>query len=216
MAPRSSVRDQRVRGPGRHSRSSTDSWSVASRLTRKRGPDVTGPVHHPGGGRRNTAPVIETRAARPGDDAALVAIDASTWTTAVSPAPPPALPRAFFGDRRDPADTVVAELDGTVAGYTALGNAIQLPSHAHVLEIAGLAVDPAAAGRGVGGRLVEAAVREARSRGARKVSLRVLGPNAVARRLYARCGFVEEGVLREEFLLDGAYVDDVLMARHLG
>ena len=56
---------------------------------------------------------------------------------------------------------------------------------------------------------------EAARRGARKVTLRVLGTNAVARRLYARCGFVEEGVLRDEFVLDGRFVDDVFMARFL-
>jgi len=76
-----------------------------------------------------------------------------------------------------------------------------------------VAVHPAATGQGVGRALVEASVGEATRRGARKVSLRVLGSNAVARRLYARCGFVEEGVLRAEFLLDGELVDDVLMAR---
>jgi RimJ/RimL family protein N-acetyltransferase len=43
----------------------------------------------------------------------------------------------------------------------------------------------------------------------------VLGTNSTARRLYSRCGFVEEGVLRAEFLLDGRYVDEVLMARFL-
>jgi hypothetical protein len=45
-----------------------------------------------------------------------------------------------------------------------------------------------------------------------KVTLRVLGHNVGARRLYERCGFVPEGVLRGEFLLEGRYVDDVLMA----
>jgi RimJ/RimL family protein N-acetyltransferase len=45
--------------------------------------------------------------------------------------------------------------------------------------------------------------------------LRVLGPNKAARQLYATCGFATEGVLREEFLLNGRYVDDILMARCL-
>jgi RimJ/RimL family protein N-acetyltransferase len=36
-----------------------------------------------------------------------------------------------------------------------------------------------------------------------------------ARRLYEACGFVEEGVLREELQLDGRLVDDVLLARSL-
>jgi ribosomal protein S18 acetylase RimI-like enzyme len=90
-----------------------------------------------------------------------------------------------------------------------------MPSHAHVLEIGGLAVDPVRQGAGVGRRLVEAAVQECRRRGARKVTLRVLGPNTAARRLYDSCGFQVEGVLREEFLLEDRYVDDVLMARQL-
>jgi ribosomal protein S18 acetylase RimI-like enzyme len=164
---------------------------------------------------RQAGRVIDVRGARPEDDAALVGIDDATWTSAVSPAPPPPSPRMFFGERTAPADVLVAELDGRVAGYATLRNPIPLPSHAHVLELNGLAVAPAAAGRGVGRWLVEAAVAEATARGARKLTLRVLGPNAVARRLYRRCGFVEEGVLREEFLLDGRYVDDVLMARTL-
>ncbi len=59
-------------------------------------------------------------------------------------------------------------------------------------------------------------VRQARGRGARKLSLRVLGFNVRARQLYESCGFRVEGVLRAEFYLDGRYVDDVLMAHRLG
>ena len=55
----------------------------------------------------------------------------------------------------------------------------------------------------------------ARARGARKLSLRVLGTNATAMRLYERLGFQVEGTLRDEFCIDGRYVDDVLMAKHL-
>jgi len=159
--------------------------------------------------------VIEIRTARPADAAPLAAIDAVTWTSATSPAGVPTAARPFFREQEDPADTLVAVSAGAVVGYAKLRNTLQVPSHAHVLEINGLAVDPDAAGRGIGRALVEAAVAEAAGRGARKVTLRVLGSNAVARRLYARCGFVEEGVLRDEFLLDGRFVDDVFMARFL-
>lgn len=110
---------------------------------------------------------------------------------------------------------LVAETGGVVSGYAKLGQPSPLPSHAHVLELGGLAVGPSHQRAGVGRRLVEAAVQEARSRGARKLSLRVLGPNTGARRLYASCGFVVEGVLAAEFLLDGHYLDDILMARDL-
>ena len=159
--------------------------------------------------------MIEIRTARPEDAAPLAAIDAVTWTAATSPAALPTEPRPFFREEEDPADTLVAVSDGAVLGYAKLRNTLQAPSHAHVLEINGLAVDPGAIGRGIGGALVEAAVAEAARRGARKVTLRVLGTNAVARQLYARYGFVEEGVLRDEFVLDGRFVDDVFMARFL-
>jgi ribosomal protein S18 acetylase RimI-like enzyme len=157
------------------------------------------------------------RPARPTDEADLARIDLATWTPATSPAPPPAEPAAyaFFDERTTPADVLVAELDGVVAGYVKLRPVTPLPSNAHVLQICGLGVDPARQGHGAGRALIEAAVRDARARGARKLTLRVLGHNAVARRLYERCGFGVEGVQVGEFLLGGAYVDDVLMARHL-
>lgn len=44
------------------------------------------------------------------------------------------------------------------------------------------------------------------------MTLRVLGPNQSARALYESCGFVLEGVLRGEFVLEGCEVDDELMA----
>jgi RimJ/RimL family protein N-acetyltransferase len=43
----------------------------------------------------------------------------------------------------------------------------------------------------------------------------VLATNAGARRLYERHGFEVEGTHREAFLLEGAYVDDLLMALDL-
>ncbi|CAM5731394.1 GNAT family N-acetyltransferase OS=Streptomyces tendae OX=1932 GN=GUR47_11530 PE=4 SV=1 [Streptomyces tendae] len=90
-----------------------------------------------------------------------------------------------------------------------------MPTNAHVLQIRGLAVAEEARGKGAGRALVRAAVAEARRRGARRISLRVLGPNTVARALYASEGFTVEGVLPGEFHLDGRYVDDVLMGQSL-
>jgi ribosomal protein S18 acetylase RimI-like enzyme len=84
-----------------------------------------------------------------------------------------------------------------------------------VLTVNGIAVDPGHRRAGVGRALIDAAAAEARARGARRLTLRVLGPNDGARRLYESAGFVVEGVQRDEFLLEGEYVDDVLMALDL-
>ena len=139
----------------------------------------------------HTVAVIEVRLASDSDGPSLARIDLATWTPAVSPAPPPADPTAyrFFNDRTLPSEVFVAELYDELAGWVKVQSPTSMPSHAHVLEIGGLAVDPVRQGAGVGRRLVEAAVQECRRRGARKVTLRVLGPNTAARLLYDRCGF---------------------------
>jgi len=159
--------------------------------------------------------VIEVRAAQPDDDGALAEVDAATWTPAVSPALEPDAGSVFFGERTKPEDVLVALVDGVAAGYVQLKQTSPIPPHEHVLLINGLAVHPDHQRSGIGRRLVEAAVEEAKRRGVRKLSLRVLSHNTAARQLYEAQGFVVEGVLRGEFLLDGSYVDDVLMARQL-
>jgi ribosomal protein S18 acetylase RimI-like enzyme len=160
--------------------------------------------------------MIAVRPARAADDPALAAIDAAAWSIRVTPAPARAAGSPFFNERTQPEHVLVAEADDVVAGYVMLHQSIPLASHEHVLEVNGLAVDPEQQGRGVGRRLMEEAKSAAVRRGASKLSLRVLAPNATARRLYEACGFTVEGVLVGEFSLNGELVDDVLMACRLG
>ena len=117
--------------------------------------------------------------------------------------------------RARPENTLVAVLEGRPAGLVAIVAPTPLASNRHVLEICLLAVEPARRGQGIGRALVEAAIAEARARGARRLTLRVLETNSRARLLYEAAGFEVEGVLRGEFLLAGRYVDDLLMARDL-
>lgn len=156
------------------------------------------------------------RAAHPSDERDLVLLDRDTWSHlhAVGPSPQPPY-EPFFRGRFGPPAHLVAEHEGRVVGYVRLGCPTELASHAHVQQIRGLAVAEEVRGRGVGRALVRAAVQEARDRGARRITLRVLGHNTTARVLYESEGFLVEGVLPEEFLLGGRYVDDVLMGRSL-
>jgi ribosomal protein S18 acetylase RimI-like enzyme len=160
--------------------------------------------------------VIDIRPAKPGDDRALGTLDRATWTTLTSPAPPPPEPDwSFLNEKVEIRDVIVAELDGEVAGYVRIGRVFPIAASDHVLMITGIAVDPACQRRGVGRALLGAAVVEARTRGARRLTLRVLAHNDAAVRLYEQGGFVVEGVLRGEFFLEGVYVDDLLMALDL-
>ncbi|WP_327716676.1 GNAT family N-acetyltransferase [Streptomyces sp. NBC_00490] len=150
------------------------------------------------------------------DEDTLGRLDRATWSTlhAVSPRPQPPY-EPFYGERFGPRDHLVAELDGVLVGYIRLGFPTPLACNAHVRQIQGLVVAEKARGAGVGRALLRAAQEEARRLGARRITLRVLGHNAPARGLYESEGFVVEGVLPEEFLLDGKYVDDVFMGRSL-
>ncbi|GGS95929.1 GNAT family N-acetyltransferase [Streptomyces chromofuscus] len=161
-------------------------------------------------------PVPYIRHARYADEEALGRLDRRCWSVLHSVQPRPGPPyEPFFNDRFGPLDHLVADLAGEVVGYIRLGFPTSLVSNAHVRQIQGLAVSEEARGAGVGRALLRAVQDEARRQGARRVTLRVLGHNTPARELYESEGFVVEGVLPEEFLLDGEYVDDVLMGRFL-
>ncbi|QIS09368.1 GNAT family N-acetyltransferase [Nocardia arthritidis] len=147
------------------------------------------------------------------DEPALARINWRTWSpiSEITPRPVPETP--FFGESTRPEQCLIAEFDGQSVGYVRLVQPIPVASVAHVRQIQGLAVETHVRGRGIGGALLEAAVAETRRQGANRLTLRVLATNTNARRLYERMGFVVEGVLRGEFHIDGAYVDDILMAR---
>ncbi|WP_327236944.1 GNAT family N-acetyltransferase [Streptomyces sp. NBC_01317] len=150
------------------------------------------------------------------DDEALGRLDRETWSPlhAVHPRPrPPYEP--FYDDRHRPEEHLVAEIGDRLVGYVRIGRPTPLACNAHVRQIQGLAVRESARGHGVGRALLRAAALHARNQGARRLTLRVLGHNLPARRLYEAEGFAVEGVLPGEFLLDGEYVDDVLMGRSL-
>jgi ribosomal protein S18 acetylase RimI-like enzyme len=151
------------------------------------------------------------------DDAELGELERDTWSPLHAVMERPREPfDPFFDARHRPEDFLVAEVDGRVAGFVRVAPPTPLAANAHVRQIQGLAVSEWARGRGAARALLRTAVVLARAQGARRLTLRVLGHNTPARGLYEAEGFVVEGVLPGEFLLEGRYVDDVLMGRSLG
>ncbi|MGB9377630.1 MAG: GNAT family N-acetyltransferase [Mycobacteriales bacterium] len=158
---------------------------------------------------------LQVLPARPGDDAALLDLDRQCWSLSASVVPAPSPDARFFGPAESPADVLVAVSHAFVVGYVRLRVPTALSSNAHVQQVQGLGVHPQYRRQGVARALLFAAMELARSRGARKVSLRVLATNEPARQLYESVGFTMEGLLSDEFMLGGSYVNDVLMARFL-
>ena len=158
---------------------------------------------------------VHVRPATSADERALLALDRIAWSTESG------FPSVFareqgivFSERTPPESFLVAELDGAVVGYIRVEPKYPpLPEAAHVFGIRGLAVDPRVRRGGVASALLVAAEELARSRGGRKLSLNVFGGNDRAQRLYARHGYVLEGRHQEEFFIDGAYVDDLTLAK---
>ena len=156
----------------------------------------------------------QVRVATAEDGPAILRIDRDGFSPVHSPGRAPAEDADPFA-HHDPDDVLVAEVDGAVIGYLTLGHPTPLASNTHVWQVQALAVHPDARRHGAARALLRAGIDEARRRGGRRLTLRVLGGNEPAQRLYASEGFEVEGVQRGEFVLDGQEVDDVMMARRL-
>ena len=115
-------------------------------------------------------------------------------------------------DKRHP--VLVAERAGTVAGWGSLNVFNPRPAYAHVADFS-IYVGREARGAGIGKALLAALIERARELGYHKLVLAAFPSNEAGMRLYTRFGFREVGVYREQGLLDGAWVDVVIMERLL-
>jgi L-amino acid N-acyltransferase YncA len=115
-------------------------------------------------------------------------------------------------DERHP--VLVAEKEGAVAGWGSLNVFNPRPAYAHVADFS-IYVGQEARGAGIGKALLAALIARARELGYHKLVLAAFPHNEAGMCLYARFGFREVGVYREQGLLDGAWVDVVIMERLL-
>ncbi len=106
---------------------------------------------------------------------------------------------------------LVAEWDGTIAGFASL--TLYAGRRAHAASF-GIAVDPEFAGRGIGSELLSAIIDLGEQwYGIKRLELKVLVENERAIRLYKRFGFEIEATHRQYAQRAGRYVDAYTMAR---
>jgi len=110
---------------------------------------------------------------------------------------------------------VLVDDDGRVVGH--LGSHRSYPRAPDVLTF-GMGVLPETRGSGGGAMLLEALVEHARADpGIHRLELEVFPDNGRAVALYARCGFVVEGLKREHWpRKDGTRRDSLIMAMIVG
>jgi RimJ/RimL family protein N-acetyltransferase len=109
---------------------------------------------------------------------------------------------------------VVAVVDAQVIGWCDIRRHPQ-PTHAHCGTL-GMGIIPGFRDKGLGTRLIRAAVGQAREQGLHRVELHVHADNLRAIALYEKVGFKREGVARDAVKIDGRYVDSIGMAVILG
>ena len=122
--------------------------------------------------------------------------------------------RSWLAARDERHPVVVVESDDVVIGWASLNVFNARAAYRHVADIS-VYVARAARGKGAGTALLRRLVELAREIGFHKLVLAGFPWNAASVALYRRLGFREVGVYREQGLLDGRWVDVVLMERLL-
>jgi L-amino acid N-acyltransferase YncA len=126
---------------------------------------------------------------------------------------------AWLGARTSRHPVLVAvrggsEAGGTVLGWGALNQYNPRPAYDHVVDFS-VYVAREHRGKGIGDALLGALEDRARSLGYHKMVLAAFPSNAPGMRLYERHGFRTVGIYHEQGMLDGRWVDVIVMEKIL-
>jgi L-amino acid N-acyltransferase YncA len=109
---------------------------------------------------------------------------------------------------------LVAEADGSIAGWASLNTFNVRPAYQYVADLSIYLARPWR-GKGLGARLLSPLISMARELGYHKIVLSAFPTNTAGMRLYARQGFSTVGIYKEMGLLDGRWVDTIIMEKLL-
>ena len=122
--------------------------------------------------------------------------------------------REWLAARGERHPVIVAEHDGAITGWGSLNAFNARPAYRHVADFS-VYVERAWRGKGVGRVLLERLVALGRELGYHKLVLSAFPFNTAGVALYERLGFRTVGIYREQGLLDGRWVDTIIMERLL-
>ncbi|MBP1046540.1 GNAT family N-acetyltransferase [Enterococcus sp. BWM-S5] len=154
---------------------------------------------------------ISVRSVQDTDYPELMAIENQIWTTENSPIVHHYDNVADYQERMGEKQVFVAVLNGQVIGFIDVHHPTPLPSHRQQWML-GIGVHPDFQSSGAGGLLLQHLKTIAPDHGIHKISLRVMGTNTAAIAFYKKNGFIQEGLLKDEFYMNGSYCDDYLFA----
>lgn len=117
-------------------------------------------------------------------------------------------------DPSNPTETIVAEEQSRVVGFTVVGPWRGPDAERRLGELLAIYLDPRHCRRGIGRRLIAHAEQRLRERGYAEVRLWVLEANAPARRFYRSVGWMPDGI-RQTYEVGGAELPELRYARRL-
>ncbi len=124
--------------------------------------------------------------------------------------------RAAWLAARGERHPVIVAVDGdALLGWGSLNPFNPRPAYDHVADFS-VYVTRESRGRGIGSLLLAALEARARAVGYHKLVLAAFPHNAAGMKLYERHGFRTVGVYQEQGLLDGRWVDVIVMEKLLG
>jgi RimJ/RimL family protein N-acetyltransferase len=126
-------------------------------------------------------------------------------------APPLDSTREFvFGNINNGNPQYVAKMEDRVVGWCDITRSNRTV-HAHC-GVLGMGLLPEFRGLGIGTKLINATMAAACDAGMTRIELHVHANNPAAIALYKKVGFKQEGILRDKTLIDGRYIDSIMMA----
>ena len=122
--------------------------------------------------------------------------------------------REWLAGRSPRHPVIVAESDGAVVAWGSLNVFNARPAYRFVADFS-IYVDRSWRGRGTGRALLARLIELAREHGFHKMVLSAFPWNAGGMALYSKLGFRTVGIYREQGMLDGKWVDTVVMEKLL-
>ena len=120
--------------------------------------------------------------------------------------------RLWLGDRSARHPVIVAETADGVVGWGSLNRFNARAAYDHVADFS-VYVARSRRGHGIGRQILVHLVALAREHGFHKLVLSALANNRAGVALYERAGFSRVGIYREQGLIDGQWVDVVIMEK---
>ncbi len=113
--------------------------------------------------------------------------------------------------KRENALFIIAEINGKVVGNLSFSGGPR-ERNMHIGEFGGVSILKKYWGNGIGKELVKYLINWSKNSGIiRKINLRVRNDNIRGIQLYRKLGFLEEGIIRRDFFINGEFYDSLLM-----